>query len=1052
MARLPIPGKDAGVWGDVLNDYLSQAHAADGTLKQNAVTTNAIAPDAITAAEIQNGTITEAQLDAPTQAKLNTVGSGNVADGTITNAKLHDDAVTDTKITDGTISETKLATAVQAKLNQAAPTWSTLGGKPVVVAAGADQAAARQAIGAGTSNLTLGTSGSTAKAGDYQPSWADVTSKPAVMAVGATQADARSAIGAGTSNLTLGTTGSTAAAGDDARLTNTRTPTDNSVSTAKLQNGSITNDKIADDAIAEGKLSSAVQSKLNAAAPTWSSLSGKPNIIAAGSSSAVARAAIGGGADVDATVDFGTVGDGIADDTEALQDAINAVPNGGTLLIRAGRYRITGQLSCLSKSITINAHGAVLYRDGDPDPSNGFTALRIAGSFESVLNVNSITPTTFDEGTSEDIAALVIEITPPDVNPSPPAWAKGDVVKLVADDVIPGSRPTGTSEKCRVGQFFSVRESSGYTVTLVGNLHDPFTTGIRIAKLVKHSVEVNGLRVESNNINTWTNTAVTVQQLYCPRIQMTFGQQPSVAVGSQSNYQPYFDLVLDGGNNKPAENQPTYGVLDSASENGYFRIMATGLRHCYSDGTLVTEPQGSVLRYYGRPYGHLVTGVGHGTLASAWDTHSTAMNVTFANCVANDCDNGFALRGMHNTVLNGVVNNCHQGLTIFDEDDQYGDADSYGHHVDGLILRNSPLVRIQSNVASSWADSYGDRVTIPSRIDNLTITGADADLTVYVINQTVRFGNVRIALANAVDNEHSTIRIVNSDISFESLEWDLTSNTSGSDIHAFHATSDSIINCRRFRGVWPSGVESRIDAIAYSETGGTVMNIDDVDIPHNMSFSNGDLGADSSKLDFFARDTGHTMAWAGVSGTGVASTSTPSRVARSKRAILHIRCGALGADRVLGKLQPGSFRGQMIVVANTDSANTYTVTVNDSTGGAGTVNLNGNVVLRYGESACWIWDGSYWYQTWTSLSKPVGSTALNFGSVSAQSYSDLTIAVNGAATGDSVSLGVPTTAVTAGIVYSAWVSATNTVTVRAHNYTSGALDPASGTFKATIIR
>lgn len=33
MSRLPIPGSDAGTWGDILNDYLSVEHNADGTLK-----------------------------------------------------------------------------------------------------------------------------------------------------------------------------------------------------------------------------------------------------------------------------------------------------------------------------------------------------------------------------------------------------------------------------------------------------------------------------------------------------------------------------------------------------------------------------------------------------------------------------------------------------------------------------------------------------------------------------------------------------------------------------------------------------------------------------------------------------------------------------------------------------------------------------------------------------------------------------------------------------------------------------------------------------------
>lgn len=44
--------------------------------------------------------------------------------------------------------------------------------------------------------------------------WDDVADKPAVIAAGDTQAAARSAIGAGTSNLAIGTTASTAKAGN----------------------------------------------------------------------------------------------------------------------------------------------------------------------------------------------------------------------------------------------------------------------------------------------------------------------------------------------------------------------------------------------------------------------------------------------------------------------------------------------------------------------------------------------------------------------------------------------------------------------------------------------------------------------------------------------------------------------------------------------------------------------------------------------------------------------------------------------------------------------
>lgn len=61
MARLPQPGSDQGTWGDILNDYLSQAHNTDGSLK--------------------NDIVTEAQLAAPVVTKLNVVAGQQGATG-----------------------------------------------------------------------------------------------------------------------------------------------------------------------------------------------------------------------------------------------------------------------------------------------------------------------------------------------------------------------------------------------------------------------------------------------------------------------------------------------------------------------------------------------------------------------------------------------------------------------------------------------------------------------------------------------------------------------------------------------------------------------------------------------------------------------------------------------------------------------------------------------------------------------------------------------------------------------------------------------------------
>lgn len=44
MARLPQPGSDDGVWGAILNDFLTASHNEDGTLKNAIVTKAVLAP------------------------------------------------------------------------------------------------------------------------------------------------------------------------------------------------------------------------------------------------------------------------------------------------------------------------------------------------------------------------------------------------------------------------------------------------------------------------------------------------------------------------------------------------------------------------------------------------------------------------------------------------------------------------------------------------------------------------------------------------------------------------------------------------------------------------------------------------------------------------------------------------------------------------------------------------------------------------------------------------------------------------------------------------
>lgn len=90
----------------------------------------------------------------------------------------------------------------------------------------------------------------------------------------------------------------------------------------------------------------------------------------------------------------------------------------------------------------------------------------------------------------------------------------------------------------------------------------------------------------------------------------------------------------------------------------------------------------------------------------------------------------------------------------------------------------------------------------------------------------------------------------------------------------------------------------------------------------------------------------------------------------------------------------------------------------------------------------------------TSISRHISTTAsLDFPSIGANSCQSLTITATGAADGDTVSLGVPNALASASstLVFSGWVSAADTVTVRVCQVAGQATsDPAAATVRADV--
>lgn len=130
-----------------------------------------------------------------------------------------------------------------------------------------------------------------------------------------------------------------------------------------------------------------------------------------------------------------------------------------------------------------------------------------------------------------------------------------------------------------------------------------------------------------------------------------------------------------------------------------------------------------------------------------------------------------------------------------------------------------------------------------------------------------------------------------------------------------------------------------------------------------------------------------------------------------------------------------------------------------STGAAKTapLKLKAGTNLATPENGAVEYDGSNYYVTangtrYTLAKTLTGTGLLDFPSTGNNSTSTLTITVNGAAEGDVVMVGVPTSSISTNNTYSAYVSAANTVSVVFHNYSGGNANPGPGTFRVSILK
>ena len=149
-------------------------------------------------------------------------------------------------------------------------------------------------------------------------------------------------------------------------------------------------------------------------------------------------------------------------------------------------------------------------------------------------------------------------------------------------------------------------------------------------------------------------------------------------------------------------------------------------------------------------------------------------------------------------------------------------------------------------------------------------------------------------------------------------------------------------------------------------------------------------------------------------------------------------------------------RSGFFVGGSTTPTAVLQLTGTTATAGTGSLKINTGTLLTTPEDGVIERDATNFYADVSTtryyLTRTLTNTAtLDFPNTSSNSSSDLTLTVTGAADGDVVAIGVPNGSYASG-VFVGFVSASNTVTVRFHNGSGGAVNPASGTFRASVIK
>lgn len=651
---------------------------------------------------------------------------------------------------------------------------------------------------------------------------------------------------------------------------------------------------------------------------------------------------------------FGALANGMVD-TVPLEAAANSemTVNFGNEDIQ---YLVDRQINVNNKSVNFKGDATIV---ASYINASNYSVFNVKHDFLNIVSVTSINEVTEDysEGTASGIRVSRLNVS----NAS--QYNKGDVVKIVSDDIISGTDPALSQ---RNGVFSKVGRVSGNQIFLTEVLENIFFTNVRVARINKNLFcSISGLNFKAvQNFNgTWRQPAILLDGIYKPcvkRINCDFWY---------GEFLSFRGCYVAKSKNVSAENLLTnaenrwygYAVVERGCANGrHIRTIGDIVRHVYTTGSSEVSENSENISGYGRTIGtKVIEGLGINCTSDSFNTHPDAKDIHFINC-----HSVFSIRGRHGTnwhfELRGidcqVINCTGVGGTGVIMRSTYNHPDSCrGHRVKGFTYKPSPgstnvpcLLRLDGLAGGRITDI---RV---SDIDGGITTGSAPLVQVLHADLTLIAPNLKAPQSGA-----SSARVIDiSGVSKVELDGGTIDQTgaTGTSLRTAKLTGDDcelVIKRTKF-----IGVESWSAFVDFSN-GNSKAILKDIEIEGNPpSFGSGLLNAGDNAIFAASYDVANRL---GGSNNIISYersgpfTILATDISRRLNKNIYFIVKVSEANANLFDISNGVFEGQEITIVNShESTNDFSVLNQNN------IAIFASRLLTVGSSMKVIWLGNKW--------------------------------------------------------------------------------------------